>query len=370
MGREKSVLNSITGVPTTNTTLYDYDLSGKLISTTYPDNYHVAYNFYPGTGLLHTVAGITDIVSYATCTDYEPTGKIGKIEHGNGTATRYTYDPLSTKLFGILTQDPSWASENDLQRRQYSYPTAGDIKEIIDDLKGITYTYTYDKLHRLISETNTGDYNPAENPETNRYTYIYSNNHINAVNQISLNGTDYYYTYDDNGNMNSGPDFTDPVQIASRVMEFNADNMPIRIEHAIGEDVLSTGIIYDGDSVRAKKTIYEEIQLRKKVKVREWNTTYYIGKHFEVADGNAVRYIFAGNLRIAKVADSDTHYFHKDHIGSSVAMTDENGTAVETSEYMPFGHERDHTGIDVTDYKFTDQELDTESGLNNYDARL
>ena len=251
-----------------------------------------------------------------------------------------------------------------------AYTPAGDIKEIIDDLKGITYTYTYDKLHRLISETNTGDYNPAENPEKNRYTYIYSNNHINAVNQISLNGTDYYYTYDDNGNMNSGPDFTDPMQIASRVMEFNADNMPIRIEHAIGEDVLSTCIIYNGDGVRAKKTIYEVIQLKKKIKVREWSTTYYVGKHFEVINGEPVRYIFAGNLRIAKVTDSATHYFHKDHLNSSVAMTDENGTAVETSEYMPFGHERNHTGKDVTDYKFTDQELDTETGLYNYDARL
>ena len=37
---------------------------------------------------------------------------------------------------------------------------------------------------------------------------------------------------------------------------------------------------------------------------------------------------------------------------------------------MPFGHERDHTGADVPDYKFTDQEKDTETELYNYDARM
>jgi len=38
---------------------------------------------------------------------------------------------------------------------------------------------------------------------------------------------------------------------------------------------------------------------------------------------------------------------------------------------MPFGSERGHTGTDVTNYKFADQELDPETGLYNYDdARL
>ncbi len=46
------------------------------------------------------------------------------------------------------------------------------------------------------------------------------------------------------------------------------------------------------------------------------------------------------------------------------------GATVETTEYLPFGHDRDHTGTDVTDYKFTDQEKDTETGLYNYDARM
>jgi RHS repeat-associated protein len=38
--------------------------------------------------------------------------------------------------------------------------------------------------------------------------------------------------------------------------------------------------------------------------------------------------------------------------------------------YLPFGGLRNHTGSTVSNYKFTDQELDPESGLYNYVARL
>jgi len=50
-------------------------------------------------------------------------------------------------------------------------------------------------------------------------------------------------------------------------------------------------------------------------------------------------------------------------------MTDSSGNVVETTEYMPFGETRVHTGTVVTNYKFTDQELDPETGLYYYGAR-
>jgi len=43
---------------------------------------------------------------------------------------------------------------------------------------------------------------------------------------------------------------------------------------------------------------------------------------------------------------------------------------VETAEYLPFGELRESTGSWTTDYKFTDHELDTETGLYNFNARL
>jgi len=63
-------------------------------------------------------------------------------------------------------------------------------------------------------------------------------------------------------------------------------------------------------------------------------------------------------------------YYHKDHLGSSAVLTDVNGRVVESAEYLPFGELREHGGTWTTDYKFTDQEMDTESGFYNFNARL
>lgn len=51
-------------------------------------------------------------------------------------------------------------------------------------------------------------------------------------------------------------------------------------------------------------------------------------------------------------------------------MSNDTGNTLETTEYLPYGGQRNHTGTDTSSYKFTDQELDPESGLYNYSARL
>lgn len=66
-----------------------------------------------------------------------------------------------------------------------------------------------------------------------------------------------------------------------------------------------------------------------------------------------------------------TCYFHKDHLGSSSVMTDSSGNLVQAADYLPFGGNRNEgTRITNTSYQFADQELDGETSLYNYDARL
>jgi len=369
MGRVKNIRKKMKGDETPYTTQYEYDPSGKLLGITYPDGYQARYAYHPGSGLLHTVTG-SDSLELARYSFYEPTGKIGQIEHGNGTATSYTYDPWSTRLLEIVTVDPSGLRENDIQRRIYSYTPAGDIEEIRDELRAITYRYGYDKLHRLRSETNTGFFAPiiyeydalgnitSRTVGTNTWVFAYDGPRNHAVNEVSFNGKDYTYKYDENGNMTRGFDFTDPLEVGKRTINFNADNLPKRIKYTKGSAEIITRFLYDGDNVRAKKV------------ADGGSTTYYVGDHLEITDGVATKYVFAGDMRIAKITDSGIHFYHKDHLGSSTAMTDANGTTVETAEYMPFGHERLHTGLVASNYKYTDQELDPETGLYNYGARL
>jgi len=153
--------------------------------------------------------------------------------------------------------------------------------------------------------------------------------------------------------MTEGPDFTNPA-IATRKIGYYADNLPATIEHSSSG---STYFYYDGLGNRVMKY------------ASGGGITYYIGDHFEVKGDVETKYIFAGNLRVAKVTPSGPNYYHKDHLSSSSAVTNDNGDVIEMTEYQPFGDERDHAGEVVSDYKFTDQELDTETGLYNYDAR-
>jgi RHS repeat-associated protein len=357
MGRQLISTRTIIGAPSNSyTTAHAYDYSGKIVSMTYPDNYQIVYNYHPSSGLLHEIKGRIDDNEYAEITGYEPSGKIGELYHGNGVQTNYNYDTKSTRLLSIQTLDPDMA---DLQEKSYEYTAAGDILKITDTSGGqnITYNYGYDKLHRLVSETNTGGSDSFAAAILDK-TFD-DNAPVHAVKSIYSAGVDYPYQYDSNGNMTTGWDFTDPTRVASRTIEYNVDNMPVRIDRIYSGNTATINLSYGGDGRRVKKA------------VAGGGTTYYIGDHFEVVAGTETKYIFGGNLRIAKVTSSTKQFYHKDHLGSSTVMTSyPDGMEIETAEYLPFGLSRTQTGTEVTYYKFTDKELDAETGLYNYDARL
>ena len=187
---------------------------------------------------------------------------------------------------------------------------------------------------------------------TNTYAYTYDTTRKHAVANINFNGIDHPYTHDNNGNMTAGPDFTDPTQTATRAISYNADNLPSNIVWTKGTTVTSD-FTYDGNGTRVKKAI------------QGGSTTWYIGPHYEKKDGVVTKHIFAGSTRIAKVTATDYHIFHKDHLGSSTVLSDSTGAVAESTEYNPFGTTRTHTGSTLTNYKYTDQELDPETGLYN-----
>lgn len=158
--------------------------------------------------------------------------------------------------------------------------------------------------------------------------------------------------------MTTGWDFSNPTSPVQRTIAYNTENMPL----SVNRSGTVTTFTYDGDNRRVKKTA-------------NGSTTYYIGDHFEVEGSNEIKYIFAGNLRIAKIDSSGVYYFHKDHLGSSTVMTNDDGVgSAETAEYDPFGGMRSHSSESKSNYKYTDQELDAETpeltGLYNYNARL
>jgi len=70
------------------------------------------------------------------------------------------------------------------------------------------------------------------------------------------------------------------------------------------------------------------------------------------------------------LAGEIVHFYHNDHLGSPLAMTDEDGSVVWRRDYFPFGQEIDPGGeTTFNPHTFTGKEFDAETGLYYYGAR-
>ena len=136
-------------------------------------------------------------------------------------------------------------------------------------------------------------------------------------------------------------------------------------------DTCTDTAVYDYDnrvtSIGSTTNVYDYTGQRVKK-----NSTIYIGKLYECNNGVCTKHIFAGSQRVAskKITDTgtDTNYYHTDHLGSSTVITNASGNKVQETYYYPFGETRVSTG-NATNYKYTGQEEDPETGLYYYGAR-
>jgi len=78
----------------------------------------------------------------------------------------------------------------------------------------------------------------------------------------------------------------------------------------------------------------------------------------------------ADNSRTA--ANDSVFYYHRDHLGSTMAVTDQSGNIVQQVEYTPWGEvflEKRNGSYFYSPYLFNGKELDEETGLYYYGAR-
>jgi RHS repeat-associated protein len=81
-------------------------------------------------------------------------------------------------------------------------------------------------------------------------------------------------------------------------------------------------------------------------------------------------YVFFNGTRIAsRDSSNNVDYYFADHLGSARVITNAGGTPLDDSDFYPFGVERPILSSSGNNYKFTGQERDTESYLDNFGAR-
>jgi len=386
-----------------------YDSMDRVTNLTYPDNTHVAYT-YNSRGLLESVPDV--ITQY----DYNPAGQNSRLSLVCGTVTSYDYDHrLRLKQLKTVRSNDNLA----IQDLNYSYDGVSNITQIYDNRNNIaldkiggelgigtaearkfnaTQSFVYDSLYRLTQAANASVYG------TIKYRYDRIGNMIaknaslitpdpimdlgemtcggvlgthnrigrnpgDAPGPHAITGTEkgegggMSFAYDDNGNM-----------ISDNGMSMSWDYQDRLVN--LKKGTKRADYVYDYTDTRKRKTVADS-------ETGENIEVIYIDKFSEVRDGKLVKYVYAGNSRIARSeATQDSllnshfsilNFYLHDHLGSTAYTLTDKAAVAEGLVNYPYGsprlERRAETAFRSADYKFTGKERDLESGLQYFEAR-
>jgi RHS repeat-associated protein len=336
---------------------YLYDVANRLTKLTYPDNTQILYSY-------DDLNRITEIKRYVDGENdeilldnvqYNTESLLIQFDFGNDLRSTFTYD--SRHRFLTIDLKDGETSYLDLD---YTYDNNSNIIQLTNGWKDTTSTwhsqtesYNYDGLDRLTSAScnswsHTYSYDKTGN-RTARDGVTYTLNSVNEVTALS-DGTSF--TYDSNGSRTEKTKGEDSWEYtydyANRLTKLEKNNT------ILGE------YVYDGDGKRIQVT-----------ENGETTTCIYLGFNVlyeENTTGIAV-YIYGPTGKIAKIttiqSETDTFYYHTDHLGSIRMVTDESKNIITDATYEPFG-ESTITGEES--YLYTGKKKDSTS-LYYYGAR-
>lgn len=299
--------------------LGDGELGDVLVAETTGAGETVAYE-RDASGLVRAVrvasgdgapAALVDAITYAA------DDAVTSVKVANGTTQARSYRPD-----GRIARIKTAKADEALQDLAYDYDAAGNVASIVDAIdRKASSTFTYDARDRLVRWSEPGD----RDHEGPRHVYAYDA----SDNVVSFDGTEQRYgenagphaltragdiafEYDANGNLVRASD--------GLAITYSPENLPL----AIGRGGDSVERHYLGESAW-------KIVENGKTSVHPW-------AGLTIVDGHP-RTTFA---RFAERGDDGKlRFFHDDHLGSSVLVTDDVGSVVFQGAYTPFGEPRD-----------------------------
>jgi RHS repeat-associated protein len=344
-------------------TAYVYDIADRKRTITYPGGKSIeeALSFRDQlTQISEDGAIITNIA-------YNNSGQTTSRTYGNGIATQFDYNAN-----GWISRINAGATVSDLA---FAYDPMGNIISRTDARRPQnSEKYVYDALQRLtqfsrgtITAGNIPDpvknilwqYDALGNRISENINGTITNYTVNAQNEYTAitGGLAFTPQYDANGNLKNDKlhayqyDYNNQlVKVDNNTASYQYDAFGRRISKTTGEETLY--FYYDGDLI-----------------IEERNAS----------DAVVATYIFGSTIDdILKMNRNNTgYYYHKDQLGSVIALTGTDGQVVERYLYDPFGAV---TFLDASDnvleqsaignrILFTGREYDTETGMYYYRAR-
>ena len=359
-------------------------MDGALSKLTTPPLKTIVYT-YNGAARAISAVDSTDGINFATSATYAPQGALTGMTNGNtstfaGITTNNAYnDRLQPILLSAASPSGtvfSFCFDFHLGVAVNATPCSfsassgnnGNVYQMVNNRDNTrTENFTYDPLNRIASGYSSGtqwgetftidSWGNLTNRAgvTGKTSYEPLNTSAGTNNQLSG------YGYDVAGSMTSN---------GSTLYVYDAEN---RLVWTSGYKY-----VYDGNGDRVEKCVVATSTTA--CPTSGTNGTLYWrnvdGGTLDESDlsGNASEeYIFLDSQRIARrdVSTNFMHYYFSDHLGSHGVVENATGSTCEQDiDYYPYGGvEQDYCGTVGQNYKFTDKERDTESGLDNFEAR-
>lgn len=368
---------------------------GRLKEVIYPTNTKLAYVYTPLGYVQKIVNGYDASSVYWRQDSADAEGHILQQTYGNNVVLNATFDAKTGQL---KTQKAGNGSTAYVQDASYSYDSIGSLTSQGDAASGQSVTYGYDELNRLKNEVRLGtavttpttltwDYNEIGNitSRSDVGTYAYpasgaASVRPHAVSSVAgtVNGVlNPSYAYDSNGNITS---------TAGRTVTWTSFNKINTISRTAGANTTLVSLWYDAENERVKETVTQNGSLSKTVIYLNPGAGAGLFYEEETTAGNPTKkrhYITAGGTTVGVLVLTGstwtTQYWHKDHLGSTVAVTDAVGAVTERMGYEPFGKRRNVDGsTDLlgslapvsTSRGYTGHEMMDEVGLVNMNGRV
>lgn len=344
-------------------TSYAYDIANRKRTVTYPSGKKVEETM----NLRDQLTQVSEDGAIIANMTYNAAGQLLSRTYGNGTSTQFDYNAN-----GWLSRINDGALISDLT---FAYDHAGNITSRTDARKPQnSEKYVYDALQRLTQfsrgamignnipnpvKTTTWQYELLGNRLSVNENGLVTNYTPNAQNEYTAITGELAFTpqYDANGNLKNDPSHTyqydynnQLVKVDENTAAYQYDALRRRIAKTTAEGALH--FYYDGDHIIEERNVADAVV-----------ATYIFG--------NAIDDILKMNRNNAGF------YYHKDQLGSVIALTGTDGQVAERYQYDPFGAV---TFLDASDnvltqsaignrILFTGREYDTETGTYYYRAR-
>lgn len=287
---------------------YSYDVAAGKRTLTYPSGMKVVEQLNARDLITSILQNGEEVVTM----DYNAAGQKTTQGYANGITTTYGYNEN-----GWLS---SIVADHDIMNLQMTYDPIGNMterKDMLDETR--TESYGYDVISQLTSfkRGTTVDKSYQFDLLGNRIKVLengiatnYTSNNVNAYTNIT-GGLNFTPQYDDNGNMLNDDKHT---------YAYDFNNKLVSVDETVGT--------YKYDALGRRIT-------------RNNTLFYYVGDQMveEVTDGVTTSYLYGNNIdeALQMKRSSAEYYYHTNHLGSIMAVSDNRTNIIEHIEYDIYG---------------------------------